>query len=106
MSEIVSFKTEGGEEVFVEIDERPYGTERVARDDRGLVEAADTLESALSRAAPALRRIAAALRDLAPDEHAVEFGLKLNAEAGAIVAKTSAEGHFTVKMTWRRRPEP
>jgi hypothetical protein len=106
VSELVRFKSEGGEELLVEIDEHQFGTERVARDARGVVEAADTLDSALERATPALRRIAASLRDLAPDEHEVEFGLKLNAEAGAIVAKTSAEGHFTVKMTWRRRGEP
>jgi hypothetical protein len=30
----------------------------------------------------------------------LEFGVKLAGEAGAIIAKTAAEGHFIVKLTW------
>jgi Trypsin-co-occurring domain 1 len=30
----------------------------------------------------------------------VEFGIKLAGEAGALIAKTSAEGHFTVRLSW------
>jgi len=32
-----------------------------------------------------------------------EFGVKFNATAGAVIAKTSAEGHLTVTLTWSRR---
>ena len=39
---------------------------------------------------------------LLPEEHVVEFGIKLNSEAGVVVSRTAAEGHFTVKITWRR----
>jgi Trypsin-co-occurring domain 1 len=39
---------------------------------------------------------------LAPDEHEIEFGIKLNAEAGVVVAKSAVEGHFSVKLLWRR----
>ena len=35
-------------------------------------------------------------------EREIEFGVKLNAAAGAVIAKTSAEGHLTVKLTWSR----
>jgi len=31
----------------------------------------------------------------------VEFGVRLTAEAGAVIAKSSVEGHLTVKLTWR-----
>lgn len=39
---------------------------------------------------------------LGPDEVEIEFGLKLNAAAGAVLAKASAEGHLTVKLRWAR----
>ncbi|SEG53963.1 hypothetical protein SAMN04489712_106128 [Thermomonospora echinospora] len=40
-------------------------------------------------------------RTLNPDEVSLEFGVKLNAAAGAVIAKTSAEGHLVVRLTWR-----
>jgi hypothetical protein len=43
-------------------------------------------------------------RDAMPDEVAIEFALKLDIEAGAvvpIVAKTSTGGQFTVKFMWK-----
>jgi hypothetical protein len=39
---------------------------------------------------------------LRPDGIEVEFGVKLNAEAGAVIAKSAVEGHFTVKLSWDR----
>ena len=46
------------------------------------------------------------LRALSPDECELEFGVKLAGEAGAVIARTSAEGHFTVKLSWARDPTP
>jgi hypothetical protein len=31
----------------------------------------------------------------------IKFGVKLDAEVGAVIAKTGVEGHFEVKLTWR-----
>ena len=44
------------------------------------------------------------LQDLAqaPEQVEVEFGVRLNAEAGAVIARTQAEGHLQVKLTWTR----
>ena len=36
-----------------------------------------------------------------PTETTVEFGLKIDAEAGAIVAKTTTGAQFTIKLTWK-----
>lgn len=36
----------------------------------------------------------------APDEVEVAFGVKLVAQAGAVVAKTATEGHFVVRLRW------
>ena len=35
----------------------------------------------------------------APDRVEMELGLKINAEAGAIVAKTSGEGNFLIRLS-------
>jgi hypothetical protein len=37
---------------------------------------------------------------LAPDTKEVEFGIKLTAEAGALISKVAGEGHFTVRLAW------
>lgn len=42
---------------------------------------------------------------MAPDEVTVEFGIKLGAETGIVVAKGSTEVHFTVTLCWKR-PDP
>ncbi|MCP4426896.1 MAG: hypothetical protein GY803_20600 [Chloroflexi bacterium] len=51
---------------------------------------------------------AAQLRDRIPDEFTqaeIEFGVKLDYEAGALLAKAGAEGSISVKLTWERKPE-
>lgn len=37
-----------------------------------------------------------------PDEITLSFGVKLTAEAGAVIARTSVEGQLAVEMVWRR----
>lgn len=102
MGELVRFETGQGEWLLVETDEHALGTERVGRRDAdGVVSASARLEDALAQVKPAIRSVLDTLRELGPDQHEVEFGIKLNAEAGVVVAKTAVEGHFTVKMGWR-----
>ena len=35
-----------------------------------------------------------------PDAVELEFGVKLTAETGAIIAKGAAEGHLVVRLSW------
>lgn len=44
-------------------------------------------------------------RDIAPDEFEIQFGVKLSAEAGAVVAKTAGESQISVKMTYKHNKE-
>ena len=37
-----------------------------------------------------------------PDSVEVEFGIKLDAEAGALIAKAGTEAAISVKMTWEK----
>ena len=49
---------------------------------------------------------AAQLRDTIPDDFTqaeIELGVKLNSEAGALLAKAGAEGSINVKLTWERK---
>jgi Trypsin-co-occurring domain 1 len=101
VTEIVQFETGHGP-VFVEVAEDSVRTERIARNQSGVLQAETRLDEALQAARPAIRTVLETLRELAPEEHVVEFGIKLNAEAGVVVAKSASEGHFTVKITWRR----
>jgi hypothetical protein len=38
-----------------------------------------------------------------PDKVEVEFGVKLNADAGVILASAGAEANYTVTLTWRHK---
>ncbi|CAM3690283.1 CU044_2847 family protein [Kibdelosporangium persicum] len=102
MTELVRFESAEGSSLLVEVDDEEYGVTRVSRGRDGVVEAAQTLDEALRSTQPTVKAIVQSIRACAPDEFEIEFGMKLNAEAGVIVAKTALEGHFTVKLAWRR----
>jgi hypothetical protein len=60
-----------------------------------------TLEDALTSLKPSLAKIVHVLREIAPDEATVEFGLKMGGETGVIIAKGTAEVNFKVCMSWK-----
>jgi Trypsin-co-occurring domain 1 len=109
MAEIVGYPLDGGGMLLVQSASVDAG-----QDELGLASAVDekvkkaneTLESALDQVIPALKSVARKLRDLSPDDLTVEFGLTLTAETGCIVAKGSAEVHFTVTLAWSKRSIP
>jgi hypothetical protein len=106
-SRLVGFATEQGSPVFVEIDEREPGFKPVGRSD-AINEAQKTFESALDNINLTAERALAVLRSggLNPDGIEIQFGVRFNAEVGAVVAKAAAEGHLTVKLTWAPEPPP
>jgi hypothetical protein len=61
------------------------------------------LDSAMSAIQSMAGRVCQSIDDLAqrPAEVEVAFGLKLEASAGALIAKTSGEATLNVTMTWR-----
>jgi preprotein translocase subunit SecD len=62
------------------------------------------LDSAVTSIRQVSERVASATRDLAhqPDEVEVEFGLKLDAATGALIARAGTEAHLTVTLRWGR----
>lgn len=100
MSELLRFETESGF-VVVEVDAADPGFDRVAH--AGVIaEARRRFETSLQDVRDAAGAALRVFRDgpLRPDGVEIEFGVRLTAEAGAVIAKTAMEGHFVVKLTW------
>ncbi len=100
MERLVEFRTDEGAVVSVEAVEERSGSRLVSRN--GTVQAARTFEDALEGVRAAASSALRVFRDgsLRPDGVEIEFGVKLSAETGAIIAKGTAEGHLVVKLTW------
>jgi hypothetical protein len=98
------FGLDNGGSVFVEVEEDEPGVVRASRA-REVIESASTsfgtaLASVRDAAATALHQFRN--MDVLPDEIQVEFGVRLNAQAGAVIAKTGVAGHLKVKLTCQR----
>ena len=105
MKQLVKFDIEGDTSVIVEEDvyERPY-EERVGRGRDAVIKAAQTLEEALYQIKLGTEKLVSKLRQISesPDGIEVEFGIKMTAEVGAIIAASGVEGNFKVTLKWNR----
>jgi hypothetical protein len=103
MKRLIEFPLEDGSSILVEVDEpEQEGLERVSRKDPNVIERAlQTFEKSLDGVKPAAQYILEKLRSLhdSPDEIEVQFGLKLNAGSGVILA-AGVEANYTVKLKW------
>jgi hypothetical protein len=97
---VVRYQVGADSSVLVEVDEDTFGVEEVSRTSDGVLEAGRRLESVLGGVRDAAQATLDALKALSPETVQVEFGIKLAGEAGAMIAKASAEGHFTVTLSW------
>lgn len=99
---------ETGPEADVVSSRRPGDPARKGVAARGkgkeeLVEkASQSLEDALDHIRPAAQLIVDKLRDVSPQEIEVEFGVRLEAEAGVVITKTKAEAHFKIVLKWKK----
>lgn len=101
MDGLMEFETDGGARVVVEGVDDEAGARLVSRGD-GPARATRTFENALDGVRAAADSALRVFRDgsLQPDSVELEFGVKLTAEAGAVIAKGSTEGHLVVKLSW------
>lgn len=106
MKRLVKFKLSGDEFVWVEVDEPDRGGAGLVSNaiDKATDKATESFDAAVSKVKPIAETILEKLRGLSelPDEIEVEFGLKLSAEAGAIIASSALEANYTVKLKWVR----
>ena len=107
MGTIVQFEVSPGHEVLVETDGIDEGWVPVDRGDDGIVRAAgrftDHLDCIREAAAEALVTFQ---KQLNPDEIKLSFGIKITAEAGAVIARTALEGNLGLELVWRRSSVP
>ncbi|MBQ1021436.1 hypothetical protein KBX71_26630 [Micromonospora sp. D93] len=99
MADLLRFETDQG--VLLVEEHAGSDLERVGLLDR-IRPARQTLEMALAQIKPALDAALGVVRGVSvrPDQVEVEIGVTLTAEAGAVVARTSAQGHLKVKLIW------
>jgi DNA-directed RNA polymerase specialized sigma24 family protein len=103
---LTEFQLQTGGKVIVEVDEPlPEGRAvQVSRSGDLVQKAKQTLDEAITNLKPAAEVVLQRLRslDLKPDEIAIEFGIKLSAEAGAFIASASSEANFQISMKWSK----
>jgi hypothetical protein len=110
MVQLVRIPLENGEFLIAEVDRVDIPEESVVlaspEPGRSVAQASRSLESSLLSLRPALAGLAETLNALTPETVSIEFGVKLGGETGVILAKGTAEVHFTVNVQWTPRPSP
>ena len=104
MPDFVRFPLADGGSVLVEVEVEP-GLERASAPSGVLRKATTTFEHALGEVRAAAGAALAQFRGLGPDEVELKFGVKLDAQAGAVIARTGLQGQFEVKLKWVRGEE-
>ena len=105
MSQLVRMDLADGGSVLVEVADTNSGPiTRGGRAEELVTDAGATLDSALDQLGPVVKGVVGRLREAAdwPDEVAVEFSIKLSADANVIIARTSGEANFKISMQWSR----
>jgi hypothetical protein len=104
---LAEIKTDAGTVKF-DIDDTDItgvGPQRVSRKGDTLIAELDqSLEQALASTRPAAQAVLDTFRTISPDHISIEFGLRLDASAGAVIAKAGIEAHFNITLNWTPKP--
>jgi hypothetical protein len=107
MKRIVEYELEDGGSILVEVDvPEGGGFERVSRGDE-ITKASVSFDQAINQVKPVAQKVIGKLREITdpPDEIVMQFGLKLGAKAGMVLASADAEANYSVTLTWKREQE-
>ena len=104
---MTEFTIDEGTPILVEFAPRPgvrqvsfsIGEDIAEKSAQALDKAMSTIRQMGHRVSETVKSINVADR---PDKVVLEFGLKLDAEAGAYIAKASTEASFKVALTWEQ----
>jgi hypothetical protein len=99
---VLQFPLSDGGVVTVEVDDETGGVGRAGRGSDAVERAAMTYDEAMAAVRRAAEATVRQFRQLVnrPDTVELEFGVKLTAGAGAVIARTEAEAQLTVRLTW------
>ncbi len=103
MGKHIKFTLDSGEEILIEAAEagaeEAYG--RVGRGE--IIEEGGRFADAVRSIKPAVEQVLEVFREMeAPDEIALEFALKFEAEVGVVIAKGTTGANFKVSVKWAR----
>ncbi|MEW1923917.1 CU044_2847 family protein [Streptomyces sp. NPDC088360] len=106
MDDLVEFTTADGTQVVMADVEDTHGSHLISSRGDGPSRAVRTFEESLAGARAAAESALRVFRDgtLRPDSVEIEFGVRMSAEAGAVIVKGTAEGHLVVRLAWT--PDP
>jgi uncharacterized protein YfiM (DUF2279 family) len=109
MTEAVEFKLgDGDASVLVDVDPVEGGQVMRATNAAGAVsQALSTFDAGFARVRTAASAALAQLSSMPqrPDTVELEFGVRISAEAGAVIARSAVDGHLKVRVVWdRSRP--
>lgn len=106
MKRLIEYQLADGSPIWVEVDEPDTGgVKPVSRSGEVVEKAKQTFNEALDKVKPIAETIIDKLRNLSdsPDEVEVKFGLKMNAEAGAIIAVAGIEANYEITLKWTKK---
>ncbi|WP_020666927.1 CU044_2847 family protein [Amycolatopsis nigrescens] len=106
MAEYAKFELEGGGSVSVEVEEQPGVARAAGKSGAVIRQAGESFELALGEVRDAASAALGQFRSMVqrPDEVELKFGVKLDAQIGAVIAKTGLQGQFEIKLKWVRDP--
>ncbi len=107
MKRLIEYPLKDGSSVTVEVDEpEPEGgMVRASRSGEVVEKAKQEFETVMQRVKPMAAVIINTLSDLSesPNEIGVEFGVKLSAAAGVVIASAGVEANYKVTLKWVRK---
>jgi len=105
MKKLVEVTLPDGSSLFAEVDEPSENDGRVGLNPTEMAtKAQKTFEQALENVQPVASIIIGKLRQLdqPADEIEVKFGIKLTAEAGAVIAMAGGEVNYEITLKWKQ----
>lgn len=104
MKRIVEFPLDGGGSILVETDESAPTDSRISIDSQVSQAAQQSFESALEKVKPVADTIMSKVRSLnePADEVEVQFGIKMSAGFGAVIASGNAEVNYQINLKWKK----
>jgi flavin-binding protein dodecin len=108
---MTTMRLEDSDDVILVEFEPAVGVQKVSRGPSDLAEkSAEAIERAMQTVRNMAKKTIASIRAIEvserPTTFQVQFGIKLDAEAGAMVAKVGSEASITITMTWDHRQQP
>nr|WSX48435.1 hypothetical protein OG409_05415 [Streptomyces sp. NBC_00974] len=103
MTYLARIPLDAGGSILVEVPDTMDGPMEEGRVGDAIHDLPESLHEALGSVAEAARTMLDQLRKAGPDGITVEFGVDLSVSAGAVITKTSTNGHLRVTMAWQKK---